>query len=206
MLLAIIAACEIGFWVLLAAGLATRYLLRWNRVSAVLLVSVPLLDVVLLTATVIDLRGGATAGFAHGLSAAYLGYSVAFGHSWVRWADERFAHRFAGGPPPKGKPRYAPERTRYEWREFGKAAIAWAIGCGVLLGMIAMVGDADRTEALLGWALRLTTILAIWSLWPITHTLWPARPKGHGDPTDHGDGGGDGRDAAATSGRGGSRW
>jgi hypothetical protein len=27
-LLAVIAACEIGFWVLLAAGMATRYLLR----------------------------------------------------------------------------------------------------------------------------------------------------------------------------------
>ncbi|MFC7733701.1 hypothetical protein [Actinomadura keratinilytica] len=201
MLLAIIAACEIGFWVLLAAGLAARYLLRWRRVSAVLLVGVPLLDVVLLTATVIDLRHGATAGFSHGLAAAYLGYSVAFGHGWVRWADERFAHRFAGGPPPRRAPRYAPERTRHEWREFGKAAIAWAIGCGVLLGMIAMVGDADRTEALLGWVLRLTVILAIWSLWPITHTLWPVRP---GDGAGR-DGGGDGRDSAAAGGRGAAR-
>jgi hypothetical protein len=183
MVLAVIATCEIGFWVMLAAGLAARYLLRWRRVSTVLLVSVPLLDVVLLTATVIDLRGGATAGFTHGLAAAYLGYSVAFGHTWVKWADERFAHRFAGGPPPKGRPKYAPERTRHEWREFGKAAIAWAIGCGVLLAMIVVVGDPDRTRALLGWAVRLSMILAIWSLWPITHTLWPARPKKGEEPS-----------------------
>ena len=31
MLLAVIAGCEIGFWVLLAAGMVTRYLLKLPR-------------------------------------------------------------------------------------------------------------------------------------------------------------------------------
>jgi hypothetical protein len=177
MLVAVIAACEIGFWVVLAAGLAARYPLRMRRTGAALLLGVPLVDLVLLVATVADLRGGATAGFAHGLAAAYLGYSVAFGHSMVRWADERFAHRFAGGPPPRRKPRYGRARARYEWVEFGKAAVATAIGCALLLAMIALVGDADRTAALTGWTARLGLVLAVWSLWPITHTLWPSRPK-----------------------------
>ncbi|WP_329520455.1 hypothetical protein [Spirillospora sp. NBC_01491] len=177
MLFAVIVACEAGFWLVLLAGLGARYLLRWRRAGAALLLCVPLLDVVLLTATVVDLRGGATAGFGHGLAAAYLGYSVAFGHGWVRWADERFAHRFADGPPPRAKPRHGRARARYERSEFGKAALASAIGCGALLLMIALVGDPDRTEALLGWTLRLGTVLAIWSLWPITYTLWPARPE-----------------------------
>ncbi|MEU9021339.1 hypothetical protein [Actinomadura sp. NPDC048394] len=177
MLVGVIAACEIGFWVVLAAGLAARYPLRMRRTGAALLLGVPLVDLVLLVATVADLRGGATAGFAHGLAAAYLGYSVAFGHSMVRWADERFAHRFAGGPPPRRKPRYGRARARYEWVEFGKAAVATAIGCALLLAMIALVGDADRTAALTGWTARLGLVLAVWSLWPITHTLWPSRPK-----------------------------
>ncbi|WP_433154230.1 hypothetical protein ACQPZ8_22740 [Actinomadura nitritigenes] len=177
MLVGIIAACEIGFWVVLAAGLVARYPLRMRRTGAALLVGVPLVDLVLLVATVADLRGGATAGFAHGLAAAYLGYSVAFGHSMVRWADERFAHRFAGGPPPRRKPRYGRARARYEWVEFGKAAIATGIACALLLAMIALVGDPDRTAALTGWTARLGLVLAIWSLWPITHTLWPSKPK-----------------------------
>ncbi|MGI5329163.1 hypothetical protein [Actinomadura nitritigenes] len=177
MLVGIIAACEIGFWVVLAAGLVARYPLRMRRTGAALLLGVPLVDLVLLVATVADLRGGATAGFAHGLAAAYLGYSVAFGHGMVRWADERFAHRFAGGPPPRRKPRYGWARTRYEWVEFGKAAVATAIGCALLLAMIALVGDADRTAALTGWTARLGLVLAIWSLWPITHTLWPSKTK-----------------------------
>ncbi|MGK5550261.1 hypothetical protein ACSNOI_01485 [Actinomadura kijaniata] len=177
-LLGVIAACEVGFWVILFAGLAVRYLLRRPRLGGFLLLCVPLVDVVLLTATVIDLRGGATANFTHGLSAAYLGYSVAFGHSWVKWADAKFAHRYAGGPPPTPKPKYGRARIRYEWVEFGKAAIAWAIGCGVLLAMIWMVGDAERTRELTGWAVRLTVVLVIWSIWPITWTFWPSRPKG----------------------------
>jgi hypothetical protein len=177
MLLAVIAGCEIGFWVVLLAGLTARYVFRMRRLSTVLLVCVPLVDVVLLVATVIDLRGGAVAGFAHGLAAAYIGFSVAFGHSMIRWADQRFARRFADGPEPWRPPKHGMARARHEWKEFGKAAIAWAVSCALLLAAIAMVGDGDRTEALLGWTVRLTVVLAIWSLWPITYTIWPAKPK-----------------------------
>ena len=62
MLIALIVACEIGFWVVLGAGLVTRYLLGRRQLGAVLLTLVPLIDLVLLVATVIDLSGGATAG------------------------------------------------------------------------------------------------------------------------------------------------
>lgn len=172
----IIVACEIAFWVVLAAGLVARYGLRRRRLGAILLACVPLVDVVLLVATVLDLSRGARADAAHGLAAAYLGFSVVFGPSLVRWADERFAHRFAGGPPPWRPPRSGPDRTRHEWREFRKALLAWAISCVLLLAAIAIVADVDRTQALQAWILRLTMVVAVWSLWPITYTLWPGRP------------------------------
>lgn len=181
MLVFLIVACEVGFWVLLAAGLAARYLLRWRRVSTALLLAVPLVDLVLLAATVLDLRDGAVADWKHGLAAAYLGFSVAFGHSLVRWADVRFAHRFAGGPPPPPKPpKHGPARRAYEWREFGKAALAWAIACGLLGLAILAVGDADRTDALLGWIARLTLVLAIWSIWPLSHAAEGLRDRVRG--------------------------
>jgi hypothetical protein len=176
-MLPLIVAAEIAFWLVLAAGLAVRYLLRRPRAGAVLLAATPLVDLLLLVATVIDLRSGAESSFAHGLAAVYIGVSIAFGPSMVRWADERFAHRFAGAPKPSRPPKGGRARTRYEWREFGKAALAWAVSVALLLGAIALVGDSDRTEALQGWLAQVTLVLAIWSLWPITHTLWPARAE-----------------------------
>lgn len=160
-----IVACEIAFWVVLAAGLAARYLLRWQRTSVVLLVCTPLLDVVLLAFTVADLRGGGEATGVHGLGAAYLGFSVAFGHTMIRWADQRVAHRFAGGPPPVKPPRKGPARVRYEWREWGKCLAAVGIACAAMALLSFVVASPAQTEALWapgGWMMRLGIVAAIW--------------------------------------------
>ncbi|MFC7745195.1 hypothetical protein ACFQXA_36380 [Nocardiopsis composta] len=105
MIVAFILACEVLFWVLVLGGLAVRYLLRMRRTSAVLLLLVPVLDVVLIAAIALHLAAGGTAEFGHGLGALYLGFTVAFGHSVIRWVDVRFAHRFADGPPPVRPPK-----------------------------------------------------------------------------------------------------
>jgi hypothetical protein len=178
MLLALIVACEVAFWVFLAAGLFARYVLRMRRLSTVLLICVPLVDLVLLVASAIDLRRGATADFTHGLAAAYLGFSVAFGRSMVRWADQRFAHRFAGGPPPWKPPKSGWARTRYEWREWGKGVVAWTIACGLLGLGVLFVGDLERTQELLAWIGRLTLVIVIWFVaFPLWATIFPGREK-----------------------------
>lgn len=182
---ALIVACEVGFWLMLGAGLVARYLLRMRRASTVLLVGTPALDVVLLVATVFDLRSGAEATAVHGLGAAYLGFSVAFGHSVIRWADVRFAHRFAGGPAPVKPPKHGPERVRREWREWGKVVLASGIACVVMALLVFVVGTPDRTEVLWqapgGWIPRLGIITAIWfvagPLWTTLSPSTPARQK-----------------------------
>lgn len=143
----------------------------------VLLASVPLVDLVLLVATILHLRGGGTADVTHGLAAAYIGVSVAFGPSIIARTDARFAHRFAGGPAPQRPPRYGRARARYEWQEFRRALLAWAIGCALLLGGVVLVGDATRAGALLGWIGRLTLVVLIWLIWPVSYTLWPSKPR-----------------------------
>src|SRR5690606_36591860 len=116
-LLVFIVACEVGFWVLLAAGLVARYPLRRPLVGAVMLASTPVVDLALFVATIVDLRRGGSPGFVHGLDAAYIWFSISFGHSTIRWVDQRFAHRFAGGPPPAKPPATGTRvRLRYEWR------------------------------------------------------------------------------------------
>ncbi|MFG3423578.1 hypothetical protein ACIBTZ_33195 [Micromonospora sp. NPDC049460] len=178
MLLGIIVACEIGFWVVLAAGLVARYPLRRPRLGAALLVCVPLVDLVLLAASALDLRRGATADVTHGLAAAYLGFSVAFGHSMVRWADQRFAHRFAGGPPPVKPPRHGWARTRHEWREWGKGLLGWAIACALLGAAIVWVDDAERTRELTNWIGRLSLAIVIWLVaFPVWETIFPRRAR-----------------------------
>ncbi|MGC9670425.1 hypothetical protein ACNTMW_28260 [Planosporangium sp. 12N6] len=172
MVLTVIVVCEIAFWVVLLAGLAARYPLRRPRLGAVLLAGVPLVDLVLLVATVLDLHGGVKATEAHGLAAVYLGFSVAFGSSMVRWADVRFAHRFAGGPPPRKVPKRGPERVRYEWREFGKGLVAWTVACALLWGAVWYIDSPERTGALVAWTHRLTVVMVIWFVfWPLWETL-----------------------------------
>ena len=183
MLLGLIVICEVAFWVLLGAGLAARYLLRRRRLGGLLLLAVPLVDLVLLVASVIDLRGGGRAELTHGLAAAYLWFTVAFGHDMVRWADVRFAHRFAGGPPPDRRKRYGMERARYEWRAWGKGMIGWAVACGLLMAGVLVIGDLERAAVLLEWAARLTVVMVVWLVfWPIACTLFPSRGPRNAEP------------------------
>ncbi|NUT98960.1 MAG: hypothetical protein HOY78_43855 [Saccharothrix sp.] len=171
-LVVVIVACEVGLWVVLGLGLLARYVLRMRKVGGVLLVCTPLVDVVLLVATVVDLRSGGEANGAHGLAAIYLGVSVAFGHSMLRWADQRVAHRFAGGPPPWRPPKRGRARVRYEWREWGKFVLAWAVTAAVILLLVVVVGDAGRTQALWGQLWGMTVVGLIWLVgWPVYHSV-----------------------------------
>lgn len=148
-----IVACEIGFWAVLGAGLGARYLLRMRRLSSVLLLCVPLLDLLLLTLITWDLVvNGTTADFAHGLGAVYLGFTVAFGHQIIGRADGWFAHRFAGGPPPFKAPKSGSAQVRYEWQQWGKMLLCAVIASVVLGGIILLVGDTSRTAEQIGRA------------------------------------------------------
>lgn len=183
-LVVLIGACEVAFWVLVGAGLAARYLLRMPRLSTWLLVAVPVVDVVLVTASLVDVARGTPPGLTHGLAAVYLGCTVAFGHSMVRWADARFAHRFAGGPPPAPSGRGA----AYEWREWGKAALAWTITVAVLAATALVAGAGLPSPAewsgdpLWNWAWRLGIVVVIWFVgWPLWETLSPRQRR---EPSD----------------------
>lgn len=179
MLVAVIVTCEVMFWVLVLAGLATRYLLRRPQVGGWLLVAAPLVDLVLLVATVLDLRGGATATTAHALAAVYLGVSVGFGHSMVRWADERFAHRFAGGPAPAPRPRAGRAHAARERRGFLRHLVAYAVGASLLGVGILVIGDAARTEALLGTLRLWSLVVAVDGVISLSYSARP-RPAGVG--------------------------
>jgi hypothetical protein len=163
----LIAASEIGFWVLLVAGLAARYLLRVRRLSTVLLLLVPVLDLVLVGASLADVASGSPPGQVHGLAAVYLGGTVAFGHSLITWADRWVAHRFAGGPRPR-KPRPGPEKVAHEWREWAKVALLTGLAVVVMLLVSVVAGagvpavTAWPGDPMWSWGFRAAVVTAIW--------------------------------------------
>jgi len=176
-MIGVIIGCEIAFWVLILAGLACRYLLGLKKAGIALLWTTPVVDIVLLAVTVIHLRQGAEATFAHGLAAVYIGVSIAFGHSMIRWADTRFAHKFAGGAAPAPKPKYGREHARLERIGWLKHLLAWAIGCLCLGGMIYLVDDSGGTEPLIQMIRLWSIVLGIDFLISFSYTLSPKKAK-----------------------------
>jgi hypothetical protein len=160
-LIALIIAAEIAVWSVLFSGLAARYLLGRPGLGMALLVATPVVDLALLAATTIDLRRGGEAALPHALAAVYIGVSAAWGKLMVSWADARFAHRFAGGQPPERPPRTGHPHAARQRREWLRHFSAWATGTALLGLGVLVVGDLDRTMALLNVAALWTLILAI---------------------------------------------
>jgi hypothetical protein len=168
-LYALIVGCEVAFWVALLSGLAFRYLLHWSRVSRFFLWCVPLIDVALLAFTVLDLRSGTNATFAHGLATAYVGFTVAFGPMLIGWTDQRFAHRFGGGPPPSKPPSRGWASVLYELKLWARCLLAVCIIYLLLFAVIAFVDQPSKTQALEVWY-RIPLGTAVF--WFIFGPLW----------------------------------
>jgi len=171
----VIVLCEIGFWILLVAGLAARYLLRMEKLGFALLAATPLVDLILLIVTGFDLSRGATATTAHALAAVYIGVSLAFGKSMIRWADERFQYYVlkSGNKPQK---RFGTEHAVHYMKGWFRHAAAFAVGAALLLGTAAWIGVPERTEALIGVARIWAVVVAIDLLISVSYFIWPKRP------------------------------
>ena len=167
----IIIACEIGFWAVILLGLFARYILKVKRLGLLLIALAPVIDLVLLTTTAVHLRSGVDAEWAHGLAAVYIGLSIAYGPSMVRWADSRFSYRFANGPRPARLS--GTEYTVACWKDVARTLLAATISALILFGLIWLVGDAVQTAALEYWYRILMTICGIEVIWAVSYTIWP---------------------------------
>ncbi|MFK0042164.1 hypothetical protein ACIQTW_20200 [Paenarthrobacter sp. NPDC090517] len=170
MILAIVAA-EVLFWVFLLGGLALRYIVRAQRASTIALTAVPLVDAALLTFVMIDVASGAPPTQAHALAAIYLGFTIAFGHSMVAWADARFRHRFADGPKPKKPRKGSRAEVKALWLEWFRAMLASGIAVAMLGLMLAIEGsgipqsiDAAAEHPYWATMVLLGTVVGIWFL------------------------------------------
>lgn len=174
MLIAMIVACEIAFWVFIISGLVCRYLLRRPKLGAALLAASPLADLVLLTVTFVDLRTGGTATFAHTLAALYLGFSLVYGRRLVRWADNWAAYwaDHAPRPPRRSGRAYAKDC----WADVGRTLLSVSIAGALISALIWSATNTEAAQALHDSWRILGIVLAIDFFWAVSYTIWPRKP------------------------------
>lgn len=175
MILALIAACEVAFWIVLVAALLVRYLLRLDRLSRVLLWLLPVVDLALIAAIVADLLRGSAPDGSHGLGALYLGFTVMFVHPMTVTVDAWFARRFGATPPVAPPPRYGKARARHEWKQFGRAVAASAISAAILQGLVLICPAGADTAPLTQWFRTLAAVLGVWCVVAASYTVFPKK-------------------------------
>lgn len=179
MIAMLIVLCEVAFWVLLAAGLALRYVARKPRLGAAVLLCEPLLEAVLLVVTAIDLRSGAEPDWKHGLAAVYIGFTVSLGHRTIKWVDARVAHRWFGGPPPVRPPKYGMARAAHEWRVAARWILAAVIALALLEAAVRFVGADGDVGSLRMWQQKMGWLIGINLVIAAGYTVFPKQaPKG----------------------------
>lgn len=183
MIVTLIVICEVGFWVLLAAGLALRYAAKQPRLGAAVLLLEPLLEVILLVVTAIDLKNGAEPDWKHGLAAVYIGYTVGLGHYTIKWIDARVAHRFAGGPPPVVRPKYGVGRTIHEWKTAARWTAGALVAMGLLQAAIWYVGGDGDVGTLRMWQEKMLFVIGINVVIAVGYTVFPKREPARREPT-----------------------
>lgn len=171
-----IVACEIAFWVVIIMGLVTRYMFKLNKLGLFFLALTPVIDLILLIITGIDLYHGATATQAHAIAAVYIGTSIAFGKSMIHWADERFQY-YVTKQGPKPTERFGMEYARHYLKGWVRHALAYLIGAGLLAGMIYFINDPARTGALSGILRTWTIVLGVDFIIAISNFIWPKKMK-----------------------------
>lgn len=177
MILGVIVVSEIAFRVVIIAGLLARYVARAPRLGVFLLALAPVIDLMLLVTTAADLHSGSVASWHHGLAALYIGFSIAYGHRIIGWADVRVAHFFSGRPAPVRLHGWA--HTGACWRDVLRTGLAVTISAGLIWSLSWWVGDPERTSALDSWYPIMLLVAAIEVVWAISYTI---SPKKNGSP------------------------
>lgn len=170
----LIIACEIGFWVFVLAGMVARYILKNKKLSTFLLICTPIVDLVLLTATIFDLKNGGVATAVHGVAAIYIGVSIAFGHQMIKWADRHFSYRFGNGKKPV-KVKYGKVHARKERERWYLHFLFWLVGGGILMSIILYIDNQSQTEALLHIIQFWSLILIVDFIISFSYTFFPKK-------------------------------
>ena len=185
LVLTVIIATEIAFWLLLLSGLVARYGLGRPRLGFALLAATPFVD---LAARGHDhrpapRRGGRPAARARRrLHRRLRGVGATAGR--VGRCPLRAPVRRRPGA--RWPPRTGRRHAAHQRREWLRHLVAWATGTALLGLGVLLVGDPDRTWALQNVAALWTLVLAIDFAISFSYTLWPRGAAGARSAADEG--------------------
>lgn len=166
MLIPILVA-EISFFTALMLGLVCRYALGWRTVSTILLASTPLIDLVIVILTYVDLANGAVPDITHGLAAFYVGFSVVFGPDIIKAIDSRV--------PRSHKQATVDERARRHrsdpMRDWKRSIVAGALTLAILAVGIVVTGWGDSFWLIYWMIVVVFTVLAWGYIGPVRSRL-----------------------------------
>jgi hypothetical protein len=172
-----IVICEILFWVFIVSGLVARYIGKKETLGLVLFAMTPLVDLALLGLTGYDMYRGSTATVAHGIAAIYIGVSIAYGKSMIRWADDQFCFYILKTKKKPAK-KTGMAFAKHDFVNWLRHLLAFMIGAGLLFLLTNLIGNAERTEAF-GQLIRVwSLVVGLDLLITLSYFIWP-RPNRH---------------------------
>ena len=172
----LIVICEISFWIVIALGLIIRYIFRLKKLGFLFLALTPVIDLLLLIITTIDLLNGAKAELPHAIAAVYISVSLVFGKSVIRWFDDRFRYYIIRkGDKPIKLTGY--NYSKYYVKTWLKHLLSYCIGMSLLFLIKIIINNNEQTGALDGVIHTWSIVIIIDLIICITYFIWP--PKEH---------------------------
>lgn len=152
----LIILAEVLMWVCIGLVIFARYKLENKPLSIFFFLLMIVVNIVLLILTSLDLKNGGDATFAHGLAAIYIGISIAFGRSMIRYADNLYKEYILKYWVQKEKP-----TEKQKVMTTAQHLLAYVIGASLLYAMIEYVNDASQTKILISFIKIWTIVMAI---------------------------------------------
>lgn len=135
---------------------------------------IPIVDLVLIVVTSIDIYRGAEITLAHSIAPIYLAVSLVYGKTMINWADARFLY-YVKREGPKPIRKIGMDFAKISMKGSMQHVLAYIIGGALLLFMIFYIGDSSKTEILWGTLKLWGIIVLIDNAISITYFIWPRK-------------------------------
>lgn len=159
LILTLIIICEILFWVFAILGVFFRSIIKNAKLGNFFLILIPIDDLLLIIFNIVSLLMGEPFSYSHSLSGIYLGVTIAFGKTIIKWLDNKMNRV-------KTNKKKDYHYEMFHLKKWLLAVLIYLIVMGVFYMILTMTGESHNTfEALPGF-------IIVTVIWYVTGPLW----------------------------------